>query len=80
MNADEIRTRLEDSFEDCEVAVEEPMPGKFLVRVIGERFAGLPRVKREMKAGAPLRDAILDGRLHAVSYQVYTPAEWSGRD
>ena len=79
MNADEIRARLAGSFEDCEVTVEEPAPGKFLVTLVGERFEGLPRVKRELQAGAPLRDAILEGRLHAVSYNVHTPAEWSGR-
>ncbi|TVS17136.1 MAG: BolA/IbaG family iron-sulfur metabolism protein [Gammaproteobacteria bacterium] len=79
MTTDEIRTLLEAGLDGCEVHVDEPVPGKFSVTVIGEAFVGLSRVRREQKAGAPLRDAILDGRLHAVSYRTYTPDEWAER-
>lgn len=79
MTTDEIKSLLEAGLDDCEVGVDEVAPGKFQVTAIGAAFAGLNRVKREQKAGAPLRDAILDGRLHAVSYRIFTPEEWAGR-
>lgn len=79
MTSDEIRRMLEAGLDSCEVQVDEPVPGKFSVTVIGDVFAGLSRVKREQKAGAPLRDAILDGRIHAVSYRTFTPNEWAER-
>lgn len=79
MTTDEIKSLLEAGLEDCEVSVDEFAPGKFQVTAIAPTFAGLNRVKREQKAGAPLRDAILDGRLHAVSYRIFTPEEWAGR-
>jgi len=79
MTTDEIKSLLEAGLDDCEVGVDEGAPGKFQVTAIGSVFAGLNRVKREQKAGAPLRDAILDGRLHAVSYRVFTPEEWAER-
>lgn len=79
MTTDEIKTLLEAGLDGCEVRVDEVAPGKFQVTAVGEVFAGLSRVRREQKAGAPLRDAILDGRLHAVSYRIFTPEEWAGR-
>ncbi len=79
MTIDDIQRLLEAGLDGCEVQVDEPVPGKFAVTVIGDVFAGLNRVKREQKAGAPLRDAILDGRIHAVSYRTFTPDEWAER-
>lgn len=75
MNADEITALLQAEFPDCEVSVEELAPGKVLVTLVGERFAGLRRVKREQQAAAPLRDAISAGHVHAVTYRVKTPQE-----
>lgn len=75
MNASEVQALLQSEFADCDVNVEDLGPGKLLVQLVGARFEGMRRVKREQAAGAPLRDAILDGRIHAVNYQVLTPAE-----
>lgn len=79
MTTDEIKTLLEAGLEGCEIRVDEVAPGKFEVTAIGAAFAGLKRVRREQKVAGPLRDAILDGRLHAVSYRIFTPEEWAGR-
>lgn len=79
MTSEEIRSVLEAGLEGCEVRVDEAAPGKYQVTVIGDVFEGLSRVRREQRAGAPLRDAILDGRIHAVSYRTFTPEEWAAR-
>lgn len=79
MNASEVQQLLQEEFADCEVKVEDLGPGKLSVELVGERFESMRRVKREQTAGAPLRDAILDGRIHAVNYRVLTPAERSAQ-
>lgn len=42
---------------------------------VGEVFEGLNAVKRQQFVYRILNPYIVDGRLHAVSIQTYTPAE-----
>jgi len=42
---------------------------------VGEVFEGLNAVKRQQLVYKILNPYIVDGRLHAVSIQTYTPAE-----
>jgi len=42
---------------------------------VGEVFEGLNAVKRQQFVYKILNPYIVDGRLHAVSIQTYTPAE-----
>ncbi|TNC91289.1 BolA family protein [Thalassolituus sp.] len=45
---------------------------------VGEVFDGLNAVKRQQYVYKILNPFIVDGRLHAVSIQTFTPAEKAG--
>jgi acid stress-induced BolA-like protein IbaG/YrbA len=48
----------------------------FEVIVVGDCFDGLSRVKKQQLVYAPLKPAIADGTIHAVSIRAFTPVEW----
>ena len=45
------------------------------LRVVGELFEGLSKVKRQQKVYGFLKDLISTGEIHAVNMQTLTPAE-----
>ena len=47
----------------------------FHVSAIGEVFSGLSRVQRQQLLNRVLKPLLQQGELHAVSYQLLTPAE-----
>jgi len=76
MNPEDVEARIIAELPDCEVRVEGG-DGRFTVVAVGSCFEGLPRVRRQQRINACLRDALADGRIHAVSMRTFTPAEWS---
>ncbi|RUO26646.1 cell division protein BolA [Aliidiomarina minuta] len=46
------------------------------VIAVAEVFGELSRVKQQQLIYAPLKPAIADGSIHAVSIKAYTPAQW----
>ena len=51
----------------------------FTARVVSDVFAGLRPVQRQQKVLAAFTDLLADGRLHALTVETYTAAEWQAR-
>lgn len=72
MDASAVKALVESGLPDCEVEVEGG-GGKYAVSVVGARFDGLSRVKRQQEVYATLKDVIADGSVHAVQIRTATP-------
>ena len=46
------------------------------VIAVAEMFNELSRVKRQQVIYAPLKQAIADGSIHAVTIKTFTPEQW----
>lgn len=75
MEIAEVRALIEAGLPGCEVVVSGE-GCSFSLIVISEGFAGLSTVKRQQRVLATVSEPLSTGALHAVSMQVYTPAEW----
>ncbi|TVP57374.1 MAG: BolA family transcriptional regulator [Halomonadaceae bacterium] len=78
MDAEMVRERLASALTDCDIQVEND-GNHFLVVAIGERFAGMSRVKKQQLIYGYLEDALADGSIHALTIKAFTPAEWQSR-
>jgi len=78
MDAEVVRKRLSEELADCEIQVEND-GNHFLVIAIGERFAGMNRVKKQQLVYGVLEDALKDGSIHALTIKAFTPEEWQAR-
>ncbi|MEE4278826.1 MAG: BolA/IbaG family iron-sulfur metabolism protein [Halieaceae bacterium] len=52
---------------------------KYDITVVSDLFSDQRPVKRQQSVYAALRDAIADGRIHAVNIHAFTRDEWSSR-
>jgi len=76
MALDEIQKLLEEGLPGCQVSIagEE---SSISLRVVGELFEGLSKVKRQQKVYGFLKELISTGEIHAVNMQTLTPTEAS---
>ena len=72
----EIRRRIEGALPGAEIAVRDltGTADHYHVRVVSERFEGMPSIQRHRLVHAPLKD-VLGGALHAIELITRTPAE-----
>lgn len=74
MDALELKSILQDELPDCQVRVEGE-GSNYSLTVVGDRFEGLGRVRRQQEVYAALGSLISDGKIHAVSILAQTPEE-----
>jgi acid stress-induced BolA-like protein IbaG/YrbA len=74
MALDEIQKLLEEGLPGCQVSITGD-ESSISLRVVGEIFEGLSKVKRQQKVYGCLKDLISTGEIHAVNMQTVTPNE-----
>jgi len=74
MNENEIRGLLQSGLGDCELALEIE-GNKLSLKLVGDIFEGLSRVKRSQLVYGLLNDKINSGEIHAVSMRCQTRNE-----
>lgn len=75
MDAQEIEALLRESIDLTEVHVK--LDGNNVnIIAVSPVFEGMSRVKQHQLVYAPLKNAVADGTLHAVSIKPYTPEKW----
>lgn len=78
MDADTVKTLLQEHLQDCEVYVQGE-GSNYEIEAIGAVFEGLRPVKKQQLVYAALSAHIADGSIHAVNIRTFTPAEWQAR-
>ncbi|MGB2106239.1 MAG: BolA family protein [Porticoccaceae bacterium] len=75
MNADEIKSILEQQLHGCEIKVE--VDGSHVnIIAVGELFEGKRTVQRQQLVYAALKEHIASGVIHAVNMKTYSTDEW----
>lgn len=74
MDQTEIRTILEAGLPACEIELNAE-GNKLGLRLTGEIFAGMNRVKRQQLVYGLLNEKIASGEIHAVSMDCKTSSE-----
>lgn len=74
MDAQTLKTLILEALPDCSVQVDGE-GSNYSINVVGERFDGLGKVRRQQEVYAALGTLISDGTIHAVSILAQTPAE-----
>jgi len=74
MDEAEIRAVLADGLPDCEIELMSE-GNKIGLRLTGNLFEGMNRVKRQQLVYGLLNEKITSGEIHAVSMTCKTPAE-----
>jgi len=77
MDQTEIRTLLEAGLPDCDIEMMAE-GNKIGLRLTGDVFEGMNRVKRQQLVYGLLNDKISSGEIHAVSMDCKTVAERTG--
>lgn len=75
MEPNEVKNLIEQGLSGVTAQVTSD-GSHFEAVVVGEVFAGLSRLKRELAVNLPLSDHITRGAIHALSIKAYTPEEW----
>ena len=73
-SADEMKTRIEESFPDASVAVEDLTGGgdHFRAEVVSPRFEGLSLIEQHQLVYGVFGDEV-GGAIHALSIKTSTP-------
>ena len=75
MNADDVRSILEQQLTDCDIKVE--VDGSHVnIIVIGDVFQGKRPVQRQQIVYGALQEQIASGVIHAVNMKTYSIQEW----
>ena len=75
MNADDVRSILEQQLTDCDIKVE--VDGSHVnIIVIGDVFEGKRPVQRQQIVYGALQEQIASGVIHAVNMKTYSVQEW----
>ena len=77
MDQTDIRALLEAGLPDCEIEMMAE-GNKIGLRLTGDVFEGMNRVKRQQLVYGLLNDKISSGEIHAVSMDCKTVAERTG--
>lgn len=76
MQANEVEALVKANYPDMEVVVETD-GYQYQLRAVGQEFEGLNKVKRQQLIYGCLNQQIVDGTIHAVVMQTFTPSEWA---
>ncbi|KZX82612.1 cell division protein BolA [Oleiphilus sp. HI0009] len=76
MQASEVEALVKAQYPEMDVVVETD-GYHYQLRAVGQEFAGLNKVKRQQLVYGCLNAHIVDGTIHAVIMQTYTPEEWA---
>jgi acid stress-induced BolA-like protein IbaG/YrbA len=79
MRPEEIKQLIEAGLKGADVFVEGD-GAHFSAIVISPCFSGLSRIKKQQLVHDTGKKQLLDGSLHALSIQTFTPAEWEQLD
>lgn len=75
MDAETLRSVLQEALPDCEIRVQGE-GSNYSLGLVGERFDGLGRVRRQQEVYAAIGTLISDGTIHAVTIVAQTPEEF----
>jgi acid stress-induced BolA-like protein IbaG/YrbA len=75
MESKEIKELIEAGL-DASVATVDGDGAHFTAIVISPLFAGKSRLQKQQLVHETIKPQLLDGTLHAISIQTYTPEEW----
>lgn len=78
MEIEEIRLRITSGVGASELHMSGEACNLSVI-VVSEAFAGLSPVKRQQLVMSTVKEPLATGELHALSMQVFTPAEWEVR-
>jgi acid stress-induced BolA-like protein IbaG/YrbA len=78
MAPEDIRATLERVLPGSDIQVTDLTGGldHFQVLVVSPLFEGKTLIERHQLVQTPLRPAVEDGRIHALSLKTYTPEQW----
>jgi acid stress-induced BolA-like protein IbaG/YrbA len=81
MDPKEIRAILEAALPGADVEVIDTTGtlDHFQARVVSAAFEGKSLVEQHQLVQRPLREAVDDGRIHALSVKTMTPEQWRRR-
>ena len=75
MNADDLKSILNQQLAGCEVKVD--VDGSHVnVIIIGDIFKGKKAVQRQQIVYSVLQEHIVSGVIHAVNMKTYSTQEW----
>lgn len=74
MDAETLKIMLQEALPDCEIRVEGE-GANYSLNLVGDRFEGLSRVRRQQEVYAAMGTLISDGTVHAVTILAQTPDE-----
>lgn len=75
MNADDIKSILEQQLDGCDIKVD--VDGSHVnIMVVGDIFEGKRSVQRQQMVYAALQEHIASGVIHAVNMKTYSKDEW----
>jgi acid stress-induced BolA-like protein IbaG/YrbA len=78
MSPDSIRDIVRQALPDADIEVSD-LTGEldhFRVVVISPAFEGKSLIERHQLVQQPLKPAVDDGRIHALTLKTYTPEQW----
>lgn len=75
MHPDQVKTLIETGLNTAKVFVEGD-GAHFQAIVIYQGFTGKSRIQKQQLVYDTVRAQLLDGSLHALSTQCFTPEEW----
>lgn len=76
MNADTLKTLLENQLPDAEVIVHGDDGVHFEATVISPAFAGKPLLAQHRMVYAALGDRVSNQEIHALALKTFTPEAW----
>jgi len=79
MQASEVEALVTAQYPNMDVTVETD-GYHYQLRAVGEEFEGLNKVKRQQLVYGCLNAHIVDGTIHAVVMQTFTPSEWDAQN
>ena len=79
IETEELKSVIAPAFPGAEIEVLDQTGtlDHFQVTLVSKAFAGKPLLECHKLAMAAVRDAIEDGRVHAVTWKTYTPEQWA---
>lgn len=75
MNADDVKSILNQQLTGCDIKVEVD-GSHVIIIVIGDIFEGKRAVQRQQIVYAVLQEHIASGVIHAVNMKTYSNQEW----
>ena len=79
MNADDIKSVLQQQLDGCDIKVD--VDGSHVnIMVVGDIFEGKRSVQRQQMVYAALQEHIASGVIHAVNMKTYSKREWQQLD